>query len=462
MSDCRSLRLPRGGSGLAWCWVPTIAFAATACGWPLRSAVQVERHDALAPLRSFEDVRAVDGYPDAAFQASFDEAIAAFARTPVPADGRRDFDMLVLSSGGVNGSFGAGILTGWSARGDRPDFRVVTGVSVGALMAPFVFAGQRYDAKLEALFRRIEPADLHREKDVLPAVLWDESLADNGPLRANIEKHVDEDLMRAVAARHAEGRRCYVGSTNLDVGHFCVWDLGAIASRGTPAALQLMREVLTASSAIPVVYPPVRFGHGDRDELHVDGAVIRPLFIPQNVFDGYASAERAQLRWDDVDATLYVVNNGALRPCPVEVQRDTLSIATRTVTMMSYTMATEHVLHLYMLARAWGAEFRFHTVPDGLELDVAAFTPEDTNRLFLLGRGLMERAEPWEPTPPGYVVHNDLTRIAPQAPPVPADPGAQAGADLEARVQRLEGELGAQLRELREELRALRTELRSR
>lgn len=423
------------------------ALLAGGCGFPMRSALIPENRARLEPLVSFEDVRAVDGYPSPSFQASMDAAVAAFARSPVPVDGRRDFNMLVLSSGGVNGAFGAGLLTAWTRRGDRPDFWFVSGVSVGALMAPFAFAGPEFDDRLEALFRYIKPGDLHREKGVVASVLWDESLTDNSALRALIARGVDEKLLRAVAARHAAGRRCWVGTTNLDLGHFCVWDLGAIASRGTPAALALFRNVLAASAAIPVVYPPVRFGNGGRNELHVDGAVIRPLFIPQNVFDGYLSAERAGMSWDDVDPTMYVVHNGSLRPCPVHVQRDTLAIATRTVMMMSYTMVSEHVLHLYMLARVWKAKFQFQTLPDGLELAVDSFTPQDTNRLFLLGQGLMERREAWCTEPPGYVVREDLNRIVPKGPET-----SGADDDVPSRLLRIEAELRELRRVVRESL----------
>ena len=407
----------------------------------------------------FEDVRAIDGYPNDNWQRSFDGCVAALAATPVPADGRRDFDMLVLSSGGVNGAFGAGILTEWTKRGDRPDFWVVTGVSVGALMTPFVFAGPEFDQRLEDLFRLIEPSTMHREKSLLTSVLWDESLADNSPLVKTINQAVDERLLHAIADRHAEGRRCMVGSTNLDLGHFCLWDLGAIASRRNDEALQLLRRVLIASASVPVVYPPVRFQIGDADELHADGAIIRPLFIPQNVFDGYASADRAGISWDDIDATLYLVHNGSLRPCPVDVQRDTLAIATRTVTMMSYTMVAEHVLQLYMLTRAWNAEFRFHTMPDGLDLAMDGFTSDDTNRLFLLGAGLMQRREAWRESPPGFVVNADLHRIQPASDVGEATGDATAVSDSQ-RLQRIETELRGLRDELRE-LRALRAEGRA-
>lgn len=412
--------------------------ALAACGWPHRAATIVVQGQ-LLPLQDFEGVRAVDGYPSPHYQRSFNAAIADFARSEAPGeDGRRDYDMLVLSSGGVNGAFGAGVLTGWTQRGDRPDFWLVTGVSVGALIAPFAFAGPEFDHRLEELFARIRPSDMHREKGIVASVLWDESLMDNTALRRSIERGVDMELLRAVAARHAEGRRCFVGSTNLDLGHFVVWDLGEIATVGTPRALDLFRKVLSASAAIPVIYPPVRFEHGERDELHVDGAVIRPLFMPQNVFDCHEAGELAGIDWSEVDSTMYVIHNGSLRPCPVDVQRDTLDIATRTVTMMSYTMINEHVLHLFMLCRAWEAEFRFVTLPDGLELGVDSFTPQDTFRLWLLGQGTMERRVPWDDAPPGYLLRRDLERIA------PAGHGrSTAGDEVLERLQRVENELRA-------------------
>ena len=345
------------------CAVLCLLVLVSGCGWPLRSALISEVHGRIDPIDGFEDVRGVDGYPSESMQASFDESIAKLAATDAKENGRRAYDMLVLSSGGVNGAFGAGILTEWSVRGDRPEFWFVTGVSVGALMAPFAFAGPQFDDRLESLFRRIESSDLHEEKGVLGSVLWDESLMDSSPLRRSIDRAIDMELVEAIAEGHEAGRRCFVGSTNLDVGDFVVWDLGAIATRRSEEAMELIKRVLAASAAIPVVYPPVRFQLGGRDELHVDGAVMRPLFIPQNVFDGYASAEKAEISWDDVDATLYVVHNGSLRPRPVDVQRETLAIAMRTVMMMSYTMVSEHILHLYMLSRAWGGRVPFSDPP---------------------------------------------------------------------------------------------------
>lgn len=434
-----------------------LAVGLGACGFPSRQERLPKSQRNLATIDGFEEVRAIDGFPNEAFQESFDACIAAFAaaapsQSPEgPAGNGRQFPMLVLSSGGVNGAFGAGILTAWSrAEPQRPKFWLVTGVSVGALMAPFVFAGPEFDGHLERLFRHIAPGSMHYQKTMFSSVLWDESLMDNEPLRQAIEREATMELLEAVAVEHESGRRLMVGSTNLDSGAFVVWDLGRIATKRSKEALQLFRDVLRASVSIPVLYPPTLFETELGSELHADGAVVRPLFIPQDVFDVFESAEKAELDWEAVDATLYVIHNGSLRPAGVAVQRDTISIAMRTVTMMSYTMVSEHILHLYMLARAWKAKFRYRSMPSGTELSIDEFTAEDTERLFLAGQGLVVDEVPWLEAPPGYVTRDDLERIAPEV-----SPTRNSGA-IGWRMRRLENaidRLSNELREIQDKIR---------
>ena len=43
-------------------------------------------------------------------------------------------------------------MKGWTARGDRPVFEAVTGVSTGALAAPFVFLGPAHDQDLADIY----------------------------------------------------------------------------------------------------------------------------------------------------------------------------------------------------------------------------------------------------------------------------------------------------------------------
>src|SRR6266851_4514527 len=63
---------------------------------------------------------------------------------------------LAISGGGENGAYGAGILTAWSELGTRPVFKAVTGVSTGALIAPFAFLGSAYDKDLERFYTTID------------------------------------------------------------------------------------------------------------------------------------------------------------------------------------------------------------------------------------------------------------------------------------------------------------------
>ncbi len=74
--------------------------------------------------------------------------------------GRPIVDILALSGGGGDGAFGAGVLAGWTKRGDRPEFEVVTGVSAGAIIAPLAFLGPKYDDELREVWTKYETTDL--------------------------------------------------------------------------------------------------------------------------------------------------------------------------------------------------------------------------------------------------------------------------------------------------------------
>ena len=160
-------------------------------------------------------------------------------------------DALVLSGGGSNGAFGAGFLNGWTKTGDRPTFKLVTGISTGALIAPFAFLGSDYDPRLEKLFTTVTNKDIYRIRSPF-AVFKKDSLARTDPLALRIEEVIDEEILRAIAAEHRRGRRLFVGTTNLDAQRIVVWNMGAIATSGQPGAIDLFRQVLLASASIPV------------------------------------------------------------------------------------------------------------------------------------------------------------------------------------------------------------------
>lgn len=103
-------------------------------------------------------------------------ATAGKAAGPLP-----PANFLAISGGGDAGAFGAGLLVGWTAHGTRPEFKVVTGVSTGALIAPFAYLGPRYDDTLRQVYTSIGPKDVYAARSML-AALTSDGLADNRPL----------------------------------------------------------------------------------------------------------------------------------------------------------------------------------------------------------------------------------------------------------------------------------------
>jgi patatin-like phospholipase/acyl hydrolase len=194
---------------------------------------------------------------------------------------------LALSGGGANGAYGAGVLNGWTAAGTRPEFTFVSGVSTGALMAPFAFLGPSYDARLREVYTSGVAESLLDSPDLLN-VVFGSSLFGSRRLRELIARYVDEAMSAEVAAAHANGRRLFVVTTNLDAQRAVIWDMGRIASSESPQARSLFADVLAASASVPAVFPPMLIdaeAHGKRfEEMHVDGAVTAPVFTLPDAF----------------------------------------------------------------------------------------------------------------------------------------------------------------------------------
>jgi hypothetical protein len=209
-----------------------------------------------------------------------------------------------MSGGGSDGAYGAGVLTGLTQTGKRPDFAVVTGASMGALLAPYAFLGPRFDEELHSLFATITAGDIFEDRPTTS------SLMDSWPLKRTIEKRVTPQLLADIAAEHARGRRLLVVTTNLDAGRRVVWNMGAIAAQGDDKALALFRSVLLASASIPGIFPPVLIdvqSHGKAlQELHNDGTITAPFFIaPEQVLAGTGTVQLPTKE-------LYVIANAKL------------------------------------------------------------------------------------------------------------------------------------------------------
>ena len=246
-----------------------------------------------------EDAAVIPGIPDARV---WGNSATGFMRLLSAANG----PWLAISGGGSDGAYGAGVLTGWTESGTRPEFSVVTGVSIGALIAPFAFLGPRYDEEVHKNFTTIGAADIFEDRTTR------DSLFDFWPLKRLVEQRVTAKLLSEIAAEHTRGRRLFVVTTNLNSGRRVVWNMGAIASRGDEAALKLFREVLLASSSIPGFFSPVLIeveANGKKfHEMHSDGTLTAPFFVlPESMLSASGGAGKPF-------SQLYIIVNSKLGP----------------------------------------------------------------------------------------------------------------------------------------------------
>ena len=195
--------------------------------------------------------------------------------------GRDEFNILALSGGASGGAYGAGVLAGLTQAGRRPDFAIVTGVSTGALIAPLAFLGSAWDDRLTEAYVGGHAAELLSFRRLGPAL--GPSIFKGESLDALVEAFVCAEMVEAVAAEHAKGRRLLIATTNLDSQRAVVWDMGEIATHGGEEALRLFRTLLVASSSVPGIFPPklveVEVDGQAYQEMHVDGGVAAPLFL---------------------------------------------------------------------------------------------------------------------------------------------------------------------------------------
>jgi Patatin-like phospholipase len=288
--------------------------------------------------------------------------LSRLAESP-PENGIPLVNYLAISSGGDDGAFAAGLLIGWTRSGRRPRFEVVTGVSAGALIAPFAFLGPAFDKDLAAIWTRYDSEDLI-VKQPLALLVGGSALADTGPLAGLIAHCVDRRLLDAIAAEYRKGRLLLIGTTNLDAQRPVVWNMGEIARSRHPQALALFRQVMLASVSIPVAFPPVRIavqaGGEVRDELHVDGGTTRKVFI--------APLQLSLRSLDPLYSApplhrFYIIANTKLVPEWKPAEASLLAIAQSSIAAVNKSHSAGDLFRLYLLARRDGADFNLAAVP---------------------------------------------------------------------------------------------------
>lgn len=341
--------------------LPLLALLLSGCGSFLRlDAPPAEATEGL-PVLGIPNARF---WPDARPEALRREVAEMIRREQAQAGGRPlgPAHLLALSGGGDNGAFGAGLMQGWTESGTRPEFNVVTGISAGALIAPFAFLGPAYDAPLRDVFVGVAPTDvLIIPRTVVAAfsILFGEAVADTSPLSRLIERHANNEMLAAIAAEYAKGRMLLIGTTNLDMQRPVVWNIGAIAASGHPQALDLFRRILLASASIPGAFPPVLIEveqEGRRfQEMHVDGGAASQVFLyPAGVRLVPGEIGRRTER----PRTAHVIRNGRVDVEASSATRGVFSIASRAASTLLHFSGLSDIDRIYLTTQRDGIAFR--------------------------------------------------------------------------------------------------------
>ena len=375
-----------------------VALTAVLCALGLSACVTLPRthfsaqDQALAVVPGFDHIR----------YAQDDPALATMLTSKVTPDAHGEIDVLALSGGGANGAYGAGLLYGWTKAGGRPQFQIVTGVSTGALMAPFAFLGSTTDPDLREAYTGLDAQNVLKVRGAYG--LFTPGLYSKEPLEQLVRRFVTDDVVRAVAVEHAKGRRLVVATTDLDTEQLVVWDMGAIAARGGPAARELFVKVLVASASIPGVYAPtmidVRGGGRKFEEMHIDGQTEGAFFaVPGDLL------LMKRLPSEPFKVRLFVVVNGQLDDVFTETPRATVPILARAIEAANKASIRSVVTTTFEFCLRRGCSVKLAALPPTAVDNPLDFSAAHLNALFNAGAAAAQAGTAWrdspaEPPPP--------------------------------------------------------------
>ncbi|WP_198262898.1 patatin-like phospholipase family protein [sulfur-oxidizing endosymbiont of Gigantopelta aegis] len=322
----------------------------------------------------------------------------------------RPHNYLAISGGGSNGAFGAGLLAGWAATGTRPEFTMVTGVSTGALTAPFAFLGADYDDELKKVYTTTKTSDIAIDRNLISGMLSD-SLADTAPLKKLIQRYVSEDVIAAIAKEHLRGRRLFVGTVNLDASRSVIWNIGAIASSDYPGKVDLIHEVLRASAAIPVAFPPVMIpvevNGRQYDEMHVDGGTGSQVFVYPAAVDWQQITRKLKVQGKP---EVYIIRNSFLDPDYNGIIPSLMPIASRSIDSLIRTQGVGDLYQIYALCERDGNEFNLAYIPsDFTDKPTEGFDPVYMTKLYQHGYNMAVKGYTWKKGPPGFIKDSTLS-----------------------------------------------------
>lgn len=306
--------------------------------------------------------------------------------------------LLAISGGGDNGAYGAGFLNGWTESGTRPEFKAVTGISTGALIAPFAFLGPKYDYVLQRVYTQTSQKDIFKKRGVIKGIFGD-AMADSRPLANTISTYVNRQLLDEVAAEYAKGRLLLVGTANLDSLEPVIWNMTAIAANKDPNATALFSSILLASASIPGAFPPVMIdvnvGGTRYQEMHADGGTMAQVFLYPPSLRIANAPQRKRI--------VYIIRNARLDPDWASVERRTLSIATRAIASLTRTQGVGDLYRIYATTQRDGIDFNLTYIPPTFNVPHnEEFDTSYMRALYDVGVAAAKYQYPWQKYPPGF------------------------------------------------------------
>lgn len=351
--------------------------------------------------------------PDARFYANRDnKRIAKFTEKLILRRSRSDssakeFTFLAISGGGENGAFGAGLLAGWSQHGTRPHFDVVTGISTGALTAPFAFLGSDYDDQMRAVYTKIGPDDIFEKRAPVSSILLGEAMTDTSPLRDMILSQMSDEFVQRIAQEYSKGRLLLVLTTNLDQARAVIWNIGAIAQSSHPRKRELIVDILLASAAIPGAFPPVMLdvtaGGKRHQEMHVDGGLVAQSFLYPSSYSPKHLKRQGLHKKLPKKRVAYVIRNGREKAPEKQVRRKTLDILKSSVSTMIASSGVNDTYRIFLTTKRDGIKFRLAHIKSTFgAVGTGQFDRKYMNALYQYGYGLGRNGYSWRETPLGY------------------------------------------------------------
>jgi predicted patatin/cPLA2 family phospholipase len=283
-----------------------------------------------------------------------------------PAITRTEHNYLAISGGGAKGAYGAGLLVGWSEAGTRPEFTMVTGVSTGALAAPFAFLGSDYDGQLKEIYTTLNTSSVFRWRNLF-TIPGGDSAVDVTPLVSKLEKYITAELVEEIAAKYRAGKSLQIGTTNLDAGRPVIWNIGRIANSGHADAPALIRSVLLASASIPGLFPPVYIKvqgpDGETyDEMHVDGGVSAQIFLYPTDINWSELVNKLQVRGSP---KAYLIRNAYFDAEYESVDPRLIPIVGKTVKSLIRSQSIGDMFRIYAIASRDGLDLELTWIPTG-------------------------------------------------------------------------------------------------